>query len=273
MMARNEYFNSSPRQGLPSLGNCPRNTLGKTMTRPRLAFHDWPAAVYAIGDVHGCLDQLLALEQRIADDGLGIEGEKWLVTVGDHVDRGPDSAGVIEHVMGPAPAGFRRFALIGNHEQMMLDFLADPVAHAYWLDEGGAETLASYGIEITSERDPKAMLAARFPPRHLAFLKALPSWLSLPGWLFVHAGIRPGLPLAMQSDEDLIWIRAPFLTSQLTGGLRVVHGHTPGPDIVVTPHRIDIDTHCFRSGKLSAVRVTPDGRTAFFTVEGPPSGW
>ena len=248
------------------------------MSRPRLAFHTWPAAVYAIGDVHGCLDQLVALEARIAEDGLNFEGEKWLVTVGDHVDRGPESAGVIAQVMGSAPDGFRRFALMGNHEQMMLDFLGNPAAHAYWLDEGGAETLRSYGIEVAYPplRTSEALCAeleARFPADHRAFLEALPSYLSLPGWLFVHAGIRPGIPLGMQTDDDLIWIRAPFLTSQLTGGLRVVHGHTPGPDVVVTPHRICVDTQCFRTGKLSAVRVTPDGRTAFFSVDGPPSGW
>lgn len=248
------------------------------MSRPRLAFHTWPAAVYAIGDVHGCLEQFLALEARIAEDARDFEGEKWLVTVGDHVDRGPRSADVISHVMGPAPASFRRFALIGNHEQMMLDFLGNPAAHAYWLDEGGMETLASYGIEIdypplrTSEA-LRRMLDERFPVDHRRFLEALPSWLSLPGWLFVHAGIRPGISLSMQSDDDLIWIRAPFLTSQLTGGLRVVHGHTPGRDIIATPHRICIDTHCFHTGRLSAVRVTPDGRTAFFSVDGPVSGW
>jgi serine/threonine protein phosphatase 1 len=248
------------------------------MPRPRLAFHTWPAAIYAIGDVHGCLDQLQAIEARIATDAGDLEGEKWLVTVGDHVDRGPRSADVVAHVMGPAPAGFRRFALIGNHEQMMLDFLGNPAAHAYWLDEGGMETLASYGIEfdyppLRASEALRRMLDERFPADHRQFLETLPSYLSLPGWLFVHAGIRPGIPLAMQSDEDLIWIRAPFLTSQMTGGLRVVHGHTPGRDIVVTPHRIDIDTHCFHTGKLSAVRVTPDGRTAFFSVDGPPSGW
>ena len=248
------------------------------MSRPRLAFHTWPAAVYAIGDVHGCLDQLKALEEIIAKDGLNFEGEKWLVTVGDHVDRGPESRGVIAHVMGPAPAGFRRFALMGNHEQMMLDFLGNPAGYVYWLDEGGSETLRSYGIELdypplrTSEA-LRLELEQRFPADHRVFIAALPSYLSLPGWLFVHAGIRPGIPLSMQTDEDLIWIRAPFLTSQLTGGLRVVHGHTPGRGIVVTPHRIDIDTHCFHTGKLSAVRVTPDGRTAFFSVNGEPSSW
>ncbi len=234
------------------------------MAHPRLAFHTWPAAIYAIGDVHGCLEQLQLLEAEIAADGADIEGEKWLVTLGDHVDRGPDSAGVIEHVMGPAPAGFRRFSLLGNHEVMLLDFFRDPDAHAYWLDEGGTQTLGSYdaGFNLTTP----SRITDWVPPRHLDFMATLPVYLSLPGWLFVHAGIRPGVPLGLQTDEDLTWIRAPFLTSQLTGGLRVVHGHTPGPDIVVTPHRIDVDTQCFRTGKLSAVRVEPNGSTKFFSV-------
>jgi serine/threonine protein phosphatase 1 len=232
------------------------------MPYPRLAFHNWPAAVYAIGDVHGCLEQLVALEAQIAEDGLGLEGEKWLITLGDHVDRGPDSSGVIDHVMGPAPQGFRRFSLVGNHEAMMLDYLGDPERHGYWLDEGGVETLASYGV---GAGDGSAQ--DWIPRAHVEFIEALPAYLSLPGWLFVHAGIRPGVPLGLQSEEDLVWIRAPFLTSQLTGGLRVVHGHTPGRDIVVTPHRIDVDTQCFATGKLSAVRVMHDGTTKFFSVE------
>jgi serine/threonine protein phosphatase 1 len=245
----------------------PDNALSRDMSRPRLAFHTWPAAVYAIGDVHGCLDELLALEEKIAADGREIEGEKWLVTLGDHIDRGPSSAAVIEHVSGPAPQGFRRFALIGNHEAMMLDFLANPEAHAYWLEEGGLETLASYGIGAGAA-EPDGLASDWIPAAHLSLLEALPVYLSLPGWLFVHAGIRPGIPLAQQSDDDLVWIRAPFLTSQLTGGLRVVHGHTPNRDIVVTPHRIDVDTQCFATGKLSAVRVTPNGLTRFLSVGG-----
>ncbi len=143
--------------------------------------------------------------------------------------------------------------------------------------KAAARPLASYGIDF----DPpplRSLAAARqklvgFPQAHVDFIADLPVYLSLPGWLFVHAGIRPGVPLAMQTDDDLIRIRAPFLTSQLTGGLRVVHGHTPGADIVTTPHRIDIDTHCFQTGRLSAVRVTPDGRTKFFSVTGSPAVW
>ena len=235
------------------------------MSHPRLAFHDWPAAVYAIGDVHGCLEQLHRLEAVIADDGKAISGDKWLITLGDHIDRGPDSAGVIGHVMGPAPDGFTRFSLLGNHEALMLDFLANPEAHAYWLDEGGLETLASYNFGATLNED--AVATHWIPEGHLDFIAELPIYLSLPGWLFVHAGIRPGIPLAAQTDDDLIWIRAPFLTSQLTGGLRIVHGHTPAPDIVATPHRIGVDTQCFLTGKLSAVRVMPDGSTKYFSVE------
>jgi serine/threonine protein phosphatase 1 len=235
------------------------------MPRPRLAFHTWPAAVYAIGDVHGCLDQLRAMEAVIAEDGSGIEGEKWLVTLGDQIDRGPDAAGVIRHVMGPAPDGFQRFALLGNHEALALDFLAGRDS-AGWLDQGGRETLLSYEID---PRQSPATIGAALPLAHRQFLEALPVYLSLPGWLFVHAGIRPGLPLSAQSDDDLLWIRAPFLTSQLTGGLRVVHGHTPGREVVVTPHRIDVDTTCYATGRLSAVRVTPDGRTKLFAVDGP----
>lgn len=235
------------------------------MTHPRLAFHTWPSAVYAIGDVHGCLEHLLLLEEQIVADGLDVEGEKWIVTLGDHVDRGPASAGVIEHVMGPAPDGFRRFSLLGNHEVMLLDFFRDPEANAYWLEEGGSDTIFSYdaGLNLSDHGSARHWV----PQWHLDFIAQLPLYLSLPGWLFVHAGIRPGVPLGLQTEEDLTWIRAPFLTSQLTGGLRVVHGHTPGPDIVVTPHRIDVDTQCFRTGKLSAVRVTPDGQTKFFSVE------
>ena len=248
------------------------------MPRLRLAFTDWPAAVYAIGDVHGCLEQLLALEARIEQDALAIDGEKWLVTLGDHIDRGPESAAVIAHLMGPAPAGFRRFSLLGNHEQMMLDFHDDPAANAYWLEEGGKETLASYDVALSNPQLVagelvKRQIDERVPTAHREFMAGLPICLSLPGWLFVHAGVRPDLPLAMQSDEDLIWIRAPFLKAPLTGGFRVVHGHTPGKDIVATPYRIDVDTQCYHTGRLSAVRVTPDGHTAFLSVGEKRGHW
>jgi len=236
------------------------------MPRRRLTFDRWPAAVYAVGDVHGCLPQLVDLERQIRADAGGFEGEKWIVTLGDHVDRGPYSAQVIEYLLHPPPASFRRFSLIGNHEQMMLDFLDDPATHAYWLDEGGIETLQSYGVDPFSEARVLWHLAEHIPEKHLQFLRDLPISLSLPNWYFVHAGIRPGLSLTAQIDEDLIWIREPFLSSPLRAGLRVIHGHTPGPQPVVTPHRICIDTQCFVTGRLSAARITPDGEVSFLST-------
>lgn len=229
--------------------------------RHRLSFASWPAVVYAIGDIHGCLPQLLALERRIEHDAAAFEGEKWIVTLGDYVDRGAFSSQVIAHLLQPPPPGLRRFSLVGNHEQMMLDFLDDPVAHPYWLEEGGAATLASYAAASEAEN-----LLVAVPAEHVRFLRDLPVSLSLPGYCFVHAGIRPGRSLAAQRDEDLIWIREPFLSAPLAGGLRVIHGHTPGPRPVVTRHRICVDTQCFLSGALTAVRLTPAGDVGFLTA-------
>ncbi|HHY48304.1 MAG TPA: serine/threonine protein phosphatase [Alphaproteobacteria bacterium] len=242
----------------------------------RLHFERWPAAVYAIGDIHGCYQHLVALEHEIVADGATIAGEKWIVTLGDHLDRGPDSAGVIAHVTGTAPQGFRRISLRGNHEQMMLDFLRDPAAHEYWLAEGGFATLASYGIGLAelgeaAGADVIGRILAAVPERHLAFIASLPFMLTLPGWLFVHAGIRPGVAIEQQRDADLIWIREPFLTAAPTPGWRVVHGHTPGPEPVVSAARICVDTQCFATGQLTAVRVTPDGDIRFLAVAGEAS--
>jgi serine/threonine protein phosphatase 1 len=244
-----------------------------TMQHPRLELDRWPAAVYAIGDVHGCLDHLRALEKAIIEDGAEIPGEKLIITLGDHIDRGPDSAGVIEHVLSEPPDGFRRVALLGNHEQLMLRYLDNPPAGAQWLQHGGRETLASYDIlGDTEDRHwgvrgtVNDLLAARVPHRHRRLLGELALYVKLPGWLFVHAGILPGIALAHQDPEDLTWIRKPFLKAALPAGLKVVHGHTPGRDPVVTPYRIGIDTHCYARGRLTALRVTPDGATQFLSV-------
>src|SRR5690349_17356311 len=118
------------------------------MPRPRLTFETWPAAVYAIGDVHGYLHQLQALEEQILADGAAIDGEKWIITLGDYVDRGPNVAGVVDHLLKPLPAGWRRIALFGNHEEAMLNYLHDPVTYGWWLVEGGAETIESYDIDV-----------------------------------------------------------------------------------------------------------------------------
>ncbi|MDR3470129.1 MAG: metallophosphoesterase [Devosia sp.] len=248
--------------------------------RPRLKFDRWPAAVYAIGDVHGCLDQLLKLEAEIVADGAAIEGEKWLVTLGDYVDRGVASPAVLDHVMSPPPPTFRRFALIGNHEQLMLDFLDNPAAHLDWLEWGGVQTAEAYGMPADPRqswrRAPQRygeQLRTKVPERHLELLRGLPTCLWLPRFFFVHAGIRPGVTLENQDDEDLIWIRTPFLRAEFSGEVTVVHGHTPVDAVEFVRGRVDIDTGCFFSGVLTALRVLPDGSMKILQARGEPSNY
>lgn len=243
------------------------------MPRSRLVHDTWPAAVYAIGDIHGYLGQLTALEADIIGDGASIPGEKWLVTLGDYIDRGPSSAEVLDHLLQPLPGGWRRIALVGNHDQIMLDFLRDPKTHDHWLVEGGAETIVSYGVDLAALlgrpdawRTLHRAFSAQVPPEHLALLTGLPVALTLPGWIFVHAGIRPGVPFHRQRDDDLIWIRSPFLETLRQDGVTVVHGHTPTVEPVMTADRIGVDTHCYLTGRLTAVRVTPDGKTKLLSV-------
>jgi len=236
--------------------------------RPRLGAETWPAVVYAIGDIHGCLEEFETLERLILDDAKAVAGEKWIITLGDYVDRGPDSARVLEKLIAPAPEGFERISLCGNHEAMMLDYVDNPVGEGPWLDYGGVETLLSYGIKardllMLPKPERKVVLSSHIPAAHLNWMRKLPSMLSLPGTVFVHAGLRPGMALENQAEKDLIWIREPFLSASQLPVDRVVHGHTPGPEPVVTPVRIDVDTGAFASGRLTAVRLTGDGAFSF----------
>jgi serine/threonine protein phosphatase 1 len=248
--------------------------------RPRLRFERWPAAVYAVGDVHGCLDQLRALERDIVADAEGIAGEKWIVMLGDYIDRGPASPAVLDHVAAPPPAGFTRFTLAGNHEQALLNFLDDPPAHLRWLAYGGVETALAYGVSASAaahcQKDPAsfaATLASLLPARHLDLLRALPICLALPGFFFVHAGIRPGIAIEDQTDTDLLWIRQPFTDTRLDSEVTVVHGHTPVDTVKFGPGRINIDTGCVFNGVLTALRVTPDGALKVLQATGAPGSF
>lgn len=195
--------------------------------------------------------------------------------LGDYVDRGPRSAQVLDHLLEPPPAGFRRVALRGNHEQVLLDFLASPRRGESWLDFGAEATLASYGADPLVARrgalPAAAALEALMPIEHREFLANLPTLLTVPGYAFVHAGLAPGVPLVRQNDADLIWIREPFLSADpLAEGLVVVHGHTPGRDPVVTPARICVDTAAFATGRLTAVRIPAEGEPRFIATGRPP---
>lgn len=262
------------RDVLRSLFGRQRPALPTAPPRSRLAAAEWPAAIYAIGDIHGCIDELLQLERMIVEDAMSVgAGERWLVTLGDYIDRGPRSAQVISHLMSPPPAGFRRVALAGNHEQLLLDFLAEPVANAQWLDFGGLETARSYGMRdrpaVGGPRWARAIardLAGLIPESHLEFLRALPISLAVPGNYFVHAGIRPGVAVDDQADEDLLWIREPFLEQGVPGDVLVVHGHTPANEPELRTWRIGIDTAAFASGRLTAVRLSPGATPSFLST-------
>jgi len=225
--------------------------------------------VYAIGDIHGRADLLRDLHARIlADAAAHPAGRRVVVYLGDYVDRGLDSRGVIETVMGDALPGFERVTLKGNHEDLMLRFLDDSGIAPSWFYNGGIATLFSYGIasrgEDGEQRSGSALqdeLRRRLPAAHLDFLRNLALTHREGDYLFVHAGIRPGVALEKQAEEDLIWIREPFTASRADFGFTVVHGHTIVPDVETTPSRVGIDTGAYFSGKLTCLVLEGTGRT------------
>lgn len=204
---------------------------------------------------------LEALHHRIAADmAAGGAADCVVVYLGDYVDRGPDSAAVLDCLAAPAPAGWQRRFLRGNHEAAMLGFLAAPEANLAWLEFGGMETLGSYGVRLPRTgslaeraRQMAEDLARAVPAEHLAFLAGLEWSVDLGDYLFVHAGIRPGRPLARQKPEDLLTIREPFLSSRAWHGKVVVHGHsmTPRPELLA--NRIGVDTGAYAGGPLSCI--------------------
>jgi len=215
--------------------------------------------VYAVGDIHGCLDRLVALEALMAEDAARApEARKLIVHLGDYVDRGPDSRGVVARLAGPAPFPAERVHLMGNHEAMMRAALAapeNPDLVGHWLRNGGGAALASWGIDVGTE--PETWEAA-IPPAHRRFLGGLARRHAAGGYLFVHAGIRPGVALDAQDPEDLIWMREPFLSSKADHGAVVVHGHTPVEAPVVRPNRIGLDTGAVFGRRLTCAVLWGD---------------
>jgi len=225
--------------------------------------------LYAIGDVHGCFNLLVELLQLVEQDHeMRPAVETHVLLLGDYVDRGPQSRDVCELLYAMDPSNYFH-CLRGNHEQTMLDVLdGNRTALRFWLEYGGAETLASWGM------DPILIEQAHFgqlgEERLIdAFREAVPlalaEWLrSLPAvhlhgdYLFVHAGIRPALDLDMQSEEDLLWIREPFLSSKLTHPWRIVHGHSEEDEVQIRHNRIGIDTGAYRTGILTALGLEED---------------
>jgi serine/threonine protein phosphatase 1 len=215
--------------------------------------------VYAIGDIHGCLDRLTDLHAAIGDDlAARPVAEPLLLHIGDYVDRGPDSASVVDTLARGSPVpGVPCVNLIGNHEEMMLEALAgdDPAAVVHWLTNGGADSLHSWGVPRAA---PPTAWRGHIPDAHAAFLGGLALCHRAGGYLFVHAGLRPGIAIGEQERRDMLWIREPFLSWKRDFGAVVVHGHTPRAKPDVKVNRIGIDTGAVNGGMLSCAVLEED---------------
>jgi diadenosine tetraphosphatase ApaH/serine/threonine PP2A family protein phosphatase len=213
--------------------------------------------IYTVGDIHGCAAQLDRLHALIEADAASYDGEKVIVYLGDYVDRGPDSRGVIERLIGAVPKGLSPRYVKGNHDQAMLEFLAIPETYRAWRSYGAPETLMSYGVRPplfdSSEKFEEARIAlqAALPQAHLSFLRSLESAIVMGDYAFVHAGIRPGMTIEDQTDQDLLWIRDDFLNCNASHEKVVVHGHTPQSAPVRLHNRISLDTGVYATGILS----------------------
>ena len=230
-----------------------------------------PSRIYAIGDIHGHAGLLAQMIAEIARDRAEFPVvEALTVTLGDYVDRGPDSRGVID-MLARNPFGMPYVALRGNHEAIFEEFLRDPSIVGYWRDLGGLETLHSYGIDVAPLMRGKGQqaaadaLRAALPPSHVDFFAALRLSLFAGHYFLCHAGVRPGVALARQREEDLLWIRDEFLGSHADFGKVVVHGHTPTAMPELLPNRINVDTGAYISGRLTCAVLEPD-RVRVLTV-------
>jgi serine/threonine protein phosphatase 1 len=240
-----------------------------TATAPAPTASTGGRLVYAVGDIHGYSRQLDALLGLIAEDAArSAPAERPLVVfVGDYVDRGPDSPGVIDRILTLEAEGrFEVVCLMGNHEDALLRFLVDPTYAPSWIGNWGEATLRAYGVAppllanaATCEAAQAAFRQA-FPPAHRAFLGRLRISLTVGDYLFVHAGVRPGVALEAQAERDLIWIRYEFLGSDADFGKVVVHGHTPEQQPVARSNRINIDTGVYFTGLLTAIRLEGESR-------------
>jgi serine/threonine protein phosphatase 1 len=216
--------------------------------------------IYAIGDIHGKADLLEQLHNKIAADASNFKGKKTVVYLGDYIDRGEQSRQVIDILLSRPLKDFEPVYLLGNHEKSLLDFIEYPAAAAAWLSFGGREALNSYGIPLAHIPGRQQIggiaqqLDDKLPDDHRNFLtiSCLDSW-QCGSYYFVHAGIKPGVALDKQTQEDKLWIREEFLGSTINHSIIVVHGHSITSEPEILPNRIGIDTGAFRTGVLTAL--------------------
>jgi serine/threonine protein phosphatase 1 len=221
--------------------------------------------IYAVGDVHGCNFVLQHLVALIDAHLMTFPSRRpILVFLGDYVDRGPDSRQVIDQLISLRQHREAIF-LKGNHETYLLEFLERPTILTKWIHFGGLDTLRSYGLNSANNFDPEeqeslasALRVALDATGHLQFLDGLQTSFVCEDFFFVHAGVRPGIPLDRQSEEDLLWIREDFLHYDGDFGKIVVHGHTPVPQPEVRSNRINIDTGAYATGRLTCLVIERD---------------
>lgn len=217
---------------------------------------------YVVGDVHGRLDLLEELLAKIHSELQRRAAAKTLlVFVGDLIDRGPSSAQVIERLRTYRREGIRTVFLLGNHEEVLLRILGgDSELITKWRWFGGAECLESYGVDSSqfshlTDEEALALVRRAIPKEHVEFLESFADSCRFGDYLFVHAGIRPGIELEQQRQSDLRWIREPFLLDESDHGFIVVHGHTISEEVEARPNRIGIDTGAYRTGVLTALAI------------------
>lgn len=228
--------------------------------------------VYAIGDVHGRRDLLDALISAIdADDAASEPAETTVILLGDLIDRGADSAGVL--AVARRWQQRRKVRIIGgNHEEMFLECFANAELMRHFLGFGGRETVLSYAVDpadlsAADIDEAQALMAAAVPEDDLAYIRSFEDSIAIGDYLFVHAGIRPGVTVEAQAIRDLRWIRGAFTESRQDHGLIVVHGHTIFDEVDVRPNRIGIDTGAYYTGRLTALRLEGEARSLLQTRE------
>jgi serine/threonine protein phosphatase 1 len=235
--------------------------------------------IYVVGDLHGRYDLMkAALAGIVQDQAEAARGRlPMLIFLGDYVDRGPDSAKVLQALVWLRRRGaFALRLLKGNHEQGLLAFLEDPARGGAWLEYGGAQTLAAYGVDPPGAADgPESAARARdalldqMPASHLQLLGDLELMAVVGDYGFVHAGVRPDRPLAAQTEADLLWIREGFLDAPGPFDRIIVHGHTwLGETPQVLEHRIGLDTGAYATGTLTVARLDEGAMQLFQVREG-----
>lgn len=226
--------------------------------------------VWAVGDVHGCATLYKRLERAIFAQAKSNAEPCLIVLLGDVVDRGPQTAELLDHLSAAPPKGVTRICLLGNHEEMMLRFFASPKHDLRWLEFGGYETLMSYGLALDpetasrlSERKLRQLIEAHVPRAHLEYLRGFSAGMIVGRYVLVHASVDAERALNAQTFQTLLWGEPP---AAAPAGLTVVHGHTVVADPVATGVRISIDTGAWRTARLTAVRLHAKDEPVFLSV-------